>query len=85
MFVVNVKCMALSAFDAQEVLFLKYLMTTCGAKITKRIRMMEVNQRYIALPTKPLIARKTKHIDIRYHVVLYFIISKVIRMQWCET
>ena len=60
--------MALAA-AAQEVLFLRQLLSDFGFTQSHPTLMFEDNKSCISLATNPMTTAKTKHIDIRYHFV----------------
>ena len=77
--------MALAA-AAQEVLFLRQLLSDFGFTQSHPTLMFEDNKSCISLATNnPMTTAKTKHIDIRYHFVRDLATTKQINIQWTDT
>jgi hypothetical protein len=70
---------------AQEVLFLRQLLTNLNLEPSGATRMLEDNIGCIALVTNPMTTGKTKHIDIKYHFIKELVKSMTVEVQYCPT
>jgi hypothetical protein len=76
--------MALSA-AAQEVIFLRQLLTNLGEPVKGPTPMYEDNEGCETLVTNDITSAKTNHIDIRHHFVRDLVKSKAIEIVLIST
>ena len=76
--------MALAA-AAQEVMFLRQLLTLVGIVEKQPTRVFEDNKGSISLATNAMTTGKTKHIDIRLHFLRDLVQNGSIEVIWCPT
>ena len=81
---VEAEYMAL-AVAAQEVKFLRQLLTSEGIVEKQPTRMFEDNKGCISLATNAMTTGKTKHIDIRLHFLRDLVQNGNIEVIWCPT
>jgi len=55
----------------QEVVWLQQLLTDIGVDCTKPVTVWEDNQAAIGLTRNPIGHKRTKHIDIKYGIILF--------------
>ncbi|VVT49825.1 uncharacterized protein SAPINGB_P002462 [Magnusiomyces paraingens] len=66
----------MSLSDAsKECFWINQLLSLCKIPVPLPVTMFEDNQGCIALAQNPVFHRRTKHIDVRYHVVRHYIRS----------
>ncbi|VVT49801.1 uncharacterized protein SAPINGB_P002450 [Magnusiomyces paraingens] len=76
----------MSLSDAsKECFWINQLLSLCKIPIPLPVTMFEDNQGCIALAQNPVFHRRTKHIDVRYHVVRHYIRSGVIHLEYLDT
>ena len=76
--------MALAA-AAQEVMFLRQLLSSLNIVLKSPTIMNEDNQGCISLATNSMTTGKTKHIDIRLHFLRDLVQNRSIELKWCPT
>ena len=76
--------MALAA-SAQEVVFLRQLLTNLGEVAGGPTPMFEDNEGCEALATNAITTTKTKHIDIRHHLVRDLVKDNTLEIVWLST
>jgi hypothetical protein len=64
--------MALHA-AAQEAMFLRQLLTDMGVQVVNPTLIFEDNQAAIKLTANPMFHQRTKHIDIKYHIIREYV------------
>ncbi|VVT58406.1 uncharacterized protein SAPINGB_P006190 [Magnusiomyces paraingens] len=76
----------MSLSDAsKECFWINQLLSLCKIPVPLPVTMFEDNQGCIALAQNPVFHRRTKHIDVRYHVVRHYIRSGVIHLEYLDT
>ncbi|VVT56889.1 uncharacterized protein SAPINGB_P005376 [Magnusiomyces paraingens] len=76
----------MSLSDAsKECFWINQLLSLCKIPVPLPVTMFEENQGCIALAQNPVFHRRTKHIDVRYHVVRHYIRSGVIHLEYLDT
>ena len=70
---------------AQEVVWLRRLLSELGVQMFNPTEVMEDNQGAIAMGRNPVNHNRTKHIDIRYHYVREAVDDGIITMTYCPT
>ncbi len=73
------------ASSAQEVVFLRHLLTNLGEPLKGPTPMYEDNEGCEALTTNDMTSAKTKHIDIRHPFVRDLVKSKALKIVWIPT
>ena len=81
---VEAEYMAISA-ATKEALWLRLLLTEVGFSQKEATKLMEDNQGCIALSSNPRFHERTKHIDIRHHLVRQNISEKFIKLIYTES
>ena len=80
--IVEAEYMALCA-SAQEVPFLRQLLTNFNMAPSGSTRMLENNSGCMALATSPMTTGKTKHIDIGYHFIRDLVKCGEVVIEYC--
>ena len=76
--------MALST-ATQEAVWLKHLLEEMTQEDIGPVPMMEDNQGAIALTKNPVLQKRTKHIDVRYHYTREAAEQEIIKIDYCPT
>ena len=76
--------MALST-ATQEAVWLKHLLEEMTQEDIGPVPMMEDNQGAIALTKNPVLHKRTKHIDVRYHYTREAAEQEIIKIDYCPT
>ena len=70
---------------AQEITWLRKLLSEFGVKFDGPTTLMEDNQGAIAIANNPVNHARTKHIDIRYHYIRQCILEGIVKVHYCST
>ncbi|MEY5045629.1 MAG: hypothetical protein RL713_854, partial [Bacteroidota bacterium] len=69
---------------ANEAIWLKKLLNELGFE-QKTVTIYEDNQACIALTKNPEDHKRTKHIQVKYHVIRYYVSQGLVKMVYCHT
>ena len=70
---------------AQEITWLRKLLSEFGVKFDGPTMLMEDNQGATAIAKNPVNHARTKHIDIRYHYIRQCILEEIVKVHYCST
>ena len=70
---------------SKQVAWVAQMLSELGIEYQKPIKMNEDNQGTIALTNNPILSRRSKHIDIRYHYIREQLKNGLITLSYCPT
>ena len=68
-----------------EVIWITLVLKELGISVQKPIRIKEDNQSTIKMGTNNMDSARSKHIDLRHHVIRYYYYKDVILLEYIET
>ena len=73
------------AAAVQEALFLRSFLEEMGRKCEGATTILEDNQSCIKMCKNPVMQKRTKHIDVKYHFIRERVEDKTIKLEFCPT
>ena len=70
---------------SKQIAWVSQMLEELGIKYEKPIKMNEDNQGTIALTNNPILSRRSKHIDIKYHYIREQVRNGLITLSYCPT
>lgn len=73
------------AAAVQEVLYLRSLLCEMGISNNSPTTILEDNQSCIKMCRNPVMQKRTKHIDVKYHFIRERVEDSTVKLEYCQT